>query len=401
MLSAAPRRHIALLGDGNSVHVQRWAHEMAVRGWRLSLITARPAEAGALPAGVAQHVLPPVRRSADWLWRTGAARRAVAALRPDLLHAHYVTSYGYLGARAARASGLPLMLTAWGSDLLLTPRRHPLIARLTAWTLAQARLLTGDSADLLQAARRLCPRVRTELVHWGVERARFAPAPWAAKPGFEAVSLRSWAPNYAIGTILDALAQVRRQQPGAVLHLLGGGPQEAALRAQAARLGLDESALRWHGRQDDAGMAAVLARCKLAVTVPHSDATSVSLLESMACGLAVIASDLPANRHWLAAPPGASASASAASATNGNALVPAGDANALAAAWLALMQDEARAAAAGQANARRIALEGDRRLQMDRVDALYRALLGDETRPDAGGSHAAKPLAGVPTRNMP
>ena len=34
--------HICLLGDANSVHVQRWAREMLARGWRLSLVTARP-----------------------------------------------------------------------------------------------------------------------------------------------------------------------------------------------------------------------------------------------------------------------------------------------------------------------------------------------------------------------
>ncbi|MBQ9578423.1 MAG: hypothetical protein IJR28_02705 [Ottowia sp.] len=68
-----PASHIALLGDGSSVHLQRWAREMAARGWRLSVVTARPAADGDLPVGVAQHVLPPVRRSSDWLWRAPIA----------------------------------------------------------------------------------------------------------------------------------------------------------------------------------------------------------------------------------------------------------------------------------------------------------------------------------------
>ena len=108
-------------------------------------------------------------------------------------------------------------------------------------------------------------------------------------------------------------------------------------------------------------MAAVLARCKLSISVPESDATSVSVLESMACGLAVLASDLPANRHWLEPGP----------------LVPAGDAEALAEQWQMLMQDESRAAALGTANAARIAAEGDRRAQMDAMDACYRRLLAE------------------------
>lgn len=343
--------HIALLGDANSVHVQRWLREMQARGWRLSLITARPQAI----AGVEQIVLPPVRRSSDWLWRVGAARRAIRRLQPDLVHAHYLTSYGYLAARAGRR---PLVMTAWGSDLLVTPRESVPKRWLTAWTLRRADLVTGDSPDLLAAAQALAPGVRTELIHWGVERARFAPVPWSAKPGFEAVSLRSWEPNYRIDTILRAFALLRQRWPEARLHLLGGGSQEEALRALVDELAL-QTAVQFHGRLDDAGMAAVLARCKLSISVPESDATSVSVLESMACGLAVVASDLPANRDWL----------------QSELLVPAGDAVALARTWDGLIDDEARAQAAGAQNAARIARDGDRSVQMDAVDRLYRQLI--------------------------
>ncbi|MDR0457462.1 MAG: glycosyltransferase [Burkholderiaceae bacterium] len=356
--------HLVLLGDAASVHMQRWAREMRARGWRVSLVTARPAPK-TLEAlhGVRQVTLPPAECSCDWLWRAGAARRALQRLQPGIVHAHYVTSYGYLAARASgwlRRAGVPVVMSAWGSDLLVTPRESALKRLLTAWTLRRADAVTGASPDLLAAARAFAPGVRTALIHWGVERERFAPAPWADKPGFEAVSLRSWEANYRIDTILDGLALLRARQPDRAwrLHLLGGGSLEAALRAQTARLGL-QGAVQFHGRLDDAGMAAVLARCKLSISVPVSDATSVSVLESMACGLPVIASDLPANRDWL----------------DPALLVPAGDAAALARRWQTLADDDAHAWRIGAANAGRIAREGGRKAQMDAVDRLYRDLL--------------------------
>jgi glycosyltransferase involved in cell wall biosynthesis len=142
------------------------------------------------------------------------------------------------------------------------------------------------------------------------------------------------------------------------LHLLGGGTLEPALRAQVQELCLVPS-VTFHGRLDDAGMAAVLARCKISVSVPASDATSVAMLESMACGLAVVASDLPANRQWITP----------------ELLVPAGDAQALAQVLQRLASDDALARQAGERNAERIALDGDRKAQMDRMDRLYRELL--------------------------
>jgi glycosyltransferase involved in cell wall biosynthesis len=352
--------HLCLLGDANSVHLRRWAQEMAARGFRINIVTARPQPL----EGIAQVVLPPVHRSADWLWRVGAARRAVAALAPDLVHAHYVTSYGFLAARIGRR---PLVMTAWGSDLLLTPRRSALMRMLTGWTLRQADVVTGDSLDLVAAADAYGLRRPAVQLHWGADMARFAPVDWSARAPFEIVSLRSWEPNYRIPVILQAVATLHREAPQRPLHLhlLGGGPDEAALRAQAQALGL-AGVVSFHGRLDDAGMAAVLARCKASVSVPASDATSVSVLESMAAGVPVVASDLPANRQWLDADP--------------RLVVPVDDAAALAAALRLLREDDALASRVSEHQLARMRRDGDRRVQMDRMAALYRELLSGARR---------------------
>lgn len=345
--------HLCLLGDANSVHLRRWAEEMVARGHRVSVVTAR---SGPIAGVDEQRVLPPVARSSDWLWRVGAARRAVESLAPDIVHAHYVTSYGYLAARIGRH---PLVMTAWGSDLLVTPHANPLMRWLTSWTLRRADLATGDSADLVDAVRLHAPEVRTALIHWGADLAKFHPAGDARPPGFEIVSLRSWEPNYNIDVIVAAVARLRERLPGSAvhLHLLGGGPQEAVLREQVAALGL-AGHVTFHGRVGDAAMVATLQRCRASVSIPTSDATSVSVLESMACGLPVVASDLPANRQWLGA----------------EMLVAPRDAGAVAAALERLARDPAEAEAIGVRNLERMQRDGSRAAQMDRMDALYESL---------------------------
>ena len=65
--------HLCLLGDATSPHIQRWAREMLQRGYRVSLITARPAPLD----GVDVRAIRPVRRSMDWLMRVGETQRHV------------------------------------------------------------------------------------------------------------------------------------------------------------------------------------------------------------------------------------------------------------------------------------------------------------------------------------
>jgi glycosyltransferase involved in cell wall biosynthesis len=346
------RVHLCLFGDATSPHVQRWAREMLARNYRVSLITARPAAID----GVEIRSLTPVRRSAEWLLRVGEARRHVATLAPDILHAHYVTSYGYL---AARCGHHPLVMTAWGSDLLVTPQANPWMRWLTRWILRQADLITGDSSSLVAAAQEFRPHAPVHELHWGVDLARFHPVHWAHKPGVQLVSLRAWEPNYNIDTIVRAFAlmHTRLAPLDLRLHLLGGGSMEHALRSLAVSAGVADR-IFFHGRLDDAGMARVLAEAKISISVPTSDATSVAMLESMASGLAVVASQLQSNAHWIDA----------------QWLVPPHDAHALADLLERLAVSEGLAEQVGRQNAARIAKDGDRTLQMDRMHALYQQL---------------------------
>lgn len=352
--------HLCLLGDANSVHVQRWASEMLARGCKVSVVTARPAEL----QGVEQRVISGVSRSTDWLFRVAETRRQLDSLAPDIVHAHYITSYGYLAAQASRR---PLVMTAWGSDILLTPHQSRLKRWLTGWTLRQADLITGDSLDLVDEIASYRPTARVYQIHWGADMSRFRPADWAAKPCFDVVSLRSWEPNYHVDVIVTAFADLCRRVPqgNPQLHLLGGGSGEAALRAQVRAFGI-EANVSLHGRVDDAAMAAVLGVSKVSVSVPHSDATSVSVLESMAAGLPVIASDLPANRQWLGADDGA--------------FVGAGDPVALTAALESMRLDDRRASDIGRRNHERMLRDGSRAVQMDLMLSMYETLLRTSSR---------------------
>lgn len=361
---------ILFFGDACSVHLQRWVAAMAARGFECLVATRSPqARLQAVPGARELHLLHPGSDAAGWFAALPAVRRLAARLQPRWLHGHYVTSYGLWAAACRGVVAAPLVQTAWGSDILVTPRARGLQGRLmralVGWSLRRAALVTADSQDMLAEIRRYLPPGSTlpvEEVLWGVDTARFQPG--AAAPGFEIASPRNWEPNYRIDTVLAGFAAfaARCPQAGAVLHLLGGGPQAAALRAQAQALGV-AGQVRFSGRVDAATLAATLQRCRVAVSVPASDATSVSVLEAMACALPVLASDLPANRQWL----------------DPAMLLPAtGDPPALAAALAAALQRlheaPAQAAAQGRRNLALVQARASQQAQMDRMAALYRRL---------------------------
>ena len=359
-----PGRALLIFGDASSVHTQRWAREMVARGHVVVVGTRLPAEIEGVAAVVP---LQPGRDGAGWFRALPAVRRLARALQPRIVHGHYVTGYGLW---AAACGWGPVVLTAWGSDILVTPRESALMRRIVGWSLRRADLMTADSQDALDAMGlhgdgAVAPRHE---ILWGADTDRFVPAQrlTADKPDdhgpLRILSLRSWEPNYNIDVLIDAVAALRSARPGraVTLELLGGGPDAAALQARALGAGLGPDVARFTGRVGDAAMVAAMQAADVSVTVPSSDATSVSLLESLACGLPVIASDLPANRRWIDERAGL--------------IVPVRDAGALTAALLALIDDPRRRQAMGAHNRALALREASRRVQMDRMDALYRQL---------------------------
>ncbi|MEP7282540.1 MAG: glycosyltransferase [Rubrivivax sp.] len=354
---------LLICADASSVHTRRWVQAMADRGFDCHVLTRRFAT---LPGARDVVTLRAGGDAAGWFTALPALRAHARRLRPRWVHGHYLTSYGLWAAAAARAAAAPLVLTAWGSDVLVTPRapglRGRLMRTLVGRTLRRAALVTADSHDALDAIADYGGPARRELVLWGADVAFFRPGTPA--PGFEIASLRAWEPNYRIDVVLRAVAGLRATRPDAALrlHLLGGGPQASALQALAASLNLDGVAC-FTGRVDDDGLRAVLQRCRVSVSVPASDATSVSVLESMACGLPVVASDLPANRAWI------DAAELIVAGDDPNALV-AG----LTAALIRLHDDPQGASAIGHHNRVRVEHDASRATEMDRMAALYRSL---------------------------
>lgn len=88
-------------------------------------------------------------------------------------------------------------------------------------------------------------------------------------------------------TLLDAL-----EGADCPVLLLGGGPQEQELRAQAERLGLRN--LRFLGRLDDEDKACLLQRCHALVFPSHlrSEAFGISLLEAAMYGKPMISCEI-------------------------------------------------------------------------------------------------------------
>lgn len=227
-----------------------------------------------------EEPVPPLRTLAPAICRLAAGDARI--------HAHFATAPALRALRVSRVLGRPWSLTAHAWDIYRSPANLPEKLRCAA-------LVTSGCAYTVHDLRELAGPQHADRVHeivMGVDAAaltRTMPAPH----GRTIVAVGRLVPKKGFAVLLEALAQPALV--GAQLVLVGGGPEEDALRAQAARLGLD---VRFTGELTQA--AAVRSELERAdvlampcVIAPDGDRDSMPVVvkEAMAMELPVVVSD--------------------------------------------------------------------------------------------------------------
>jgi glycosyltransferase involved in cell wall biosynthesis len=223
--------------------------------------------------------------------------------RFDAIDAHYFYPDGVAAIRLGEAFGLPVVITARGSDVTQfpdfpAPRRRILAAA------ARAAALVTVSAGLRDALVRLgVPEGRITVLRNGVDLTLFRPLEREAArarlglDGPTLVSVGALIPRKGHDRTIGAL----RLLPGWRLLIAGEGPERARLMAQARDIGVG-GRVRFLGAWPHAELAALYSAAEMSVLASSREGWANVLLESMACGTPVVAAPIPGNDEVIAAP---------------------------------------------------------------------------------------------------
>jgi glycosyltransferase involved in cell wall biosynthesis len=239
--------------------------------------------------------------AAGMRWQPRSLRRAILAeLRRagatgsdfDVIDAHYFYPDGVAAAAVADALGLPLVVSARGSDInvigdIAFARARMLDAARRASALIA---VSGALADRMKDLG--MPAARIHVLRNGVDLDVFAPVPRAdarrrlglAEEGPLVLAVGNLVPGKAFDLLVRAMADIA----DARLLLVGEGPLQIELEALARSLLPGRAALRPSMPQADLRDAYAAADV-LAVTSLREGFPNV-VIESMACGTPVVAS---------------------------------------------------------------------------------------------------------------
>jgi glycosyltransferase involved in cell wall biosynthesis len=226
---------------------------------------------------------------------TLASAHAAALAACSVLRVFQLT--GTVPALVVRARfGVPYVVTYgfWYARLSRPGPRRWLKAALERVALARAAAVIATTPELAARARRFARRV--ELIPNGVDTTAFAPksGPRAddGRPA-RVVYVGRLSAEKNLPTLLDAAARLRR--PVRIV-LVGGGPEEARLRAQARAAGVE---VDFRGVVDQRALPAVYHEADAFVLASFTEGHPKALLEAMSAGVACVASSCEGNRSLI------------------------------------------------------------------------------------------------------
>jgi glycosyltransferase involved in cell wall biosynthesis len=224
----------------------------------------------------------------------------------DLIDAHYFYPDGVAAARIGRALGKPVVITARGSDINLLPD-FPKPRAMIVEAARNASGIVAVSSALRDAMIRLgIAAEKIQVLGNGVDTDLFyeedrvaARARWHAD-GYTLVSVGNLIPTKGHDLAIRAVAMM----PDASLLIAGQGPERDRLQQLATDLGVG-ARVRLVGQLTQPDLRSLYSAADCLVLASVREGWPNVLLEAMACGASVVASDVGGVAEILGSSPSA------------------------------------------------------------------------------------------------
>lgn len=290
-------KKLLIFGDGSTIHTKKWI-EIFKGYYKLYLISFSKAEFN----GVECHYLDVGKISTSgnnfkYLLQILKVRKLIMRIKPDIINAHFLTSYGFIISLLNLR--MPVLLTLHGSDVLITPQKNLMYRLAAKYTLSKLDYYFSAATHISVILEKKYHVKSTKIttIQYGVDVKKITQMQSDMKD-IDFISTRNFVQNSNVSIIIKAFAKYVRKNPEKKLYILGSGVQENELHDLVESLEMKENII-FTGKLKHDELLKFLVRAKNYLSMTISDGASLSLLEAMAAKVIPIVSDIKANREVL------------------------------------------------------------------------------------------------------
>lgn len=293
-------KKILLLSDINSAHTRKWAEALAERGLEIGIFSLRNSDSDWFKKHKNISILSDSRISAKTFHKASIKKfvylkllpklkKVIKEFKPDILHAHYATSYGLLG----RLSGFhPFFISCWGSDVMNFPNRGFFQKSILKSNLKSADKILATSQTIEKYIHKIINK-KVIITPFGIDTAIFKPMEVQSVFDADQIvigAIKSLEKIYCIDILIRAFAELKKKVKNIKLLIVGEGTQRDELATLANQLQIEKDIL-FTGKIAHNEIPAYHNMIDIFVNISEYESFGVSVLEAMACAKPVVVTD--------------------------------------------------------------------------------------------------------------
>lgn len=300
MFSNFTLMRILLLSDTYSEHTEKWALGLASNGIEVGLFSFNKAsypwhhgKPNITLLFEPESQLNPVSTSSklSYLKHVKLLKAAISQFKPDIVHAHYATSYGLVGALAGFH---PYVISAWGTDVMKFPQKNFIFKSILKYNLSKADTICATSYTIKDYLKPVTSQ-EIQVIPFGVNVMEFSKKEVKSlfgKDSFVIGCIKALEDLYNIDVLIKAFSILKSKYPAKSLKLLiiGVGSQEAELKKMVSDLNLKGDVI-FTGRISFSEVSNYFNMLDILVNISDYESFGVSVIEAMACEKPVIATN--------------------------------------------------------------------------------------------------------------
>lgn len=288
------RIKILLLGDINSIHLQKWIDALK-KDFRLAVFSldpiSDPGKHTNLLSGIELYTnktkTTMLKSKLAYLCSLNKVRSIYKTFQPDITHAHYATSYGLLGRLT---SPKKLAVSVWGSDVYIFPKKSWLNRQIFLFIQKGTDCFFSTSIDLTIELKKYTNK-HVKLIPYGFDPELFKPSKKEPNKQFIIGTVKGLRNVYGIDRLIKAFAVFHQVNPQSECWIYGQGELKDKLINLAQDLDVAKS-VKFLGFIPHDSVADALNQFDVYCALSRSESFGVAVLEASACEIPVVVSNV-------------------------------------------------------------------------------------------------------------
>jgi len=289
-------KKILILSDANSSHTLKWVLGLTSKGYMVKIFSLMPYTGEILKEkGIDIHFASYAGKkkllypfAIDELWQL------IKEYKPDIVHAHYASSYGLLGALSRFH---PFVLSVWGSDVFDFPKISPIHKQIFKFNLKRADKICSTSYVMKDEIKKYTSK-DISIIPFGVDLNVFKPmhVHHVFKENSIVIgTVKALEKKYGMEYLIEAFAILHKRMKERSLNLMivGKGSLSSELKAKAQDLGIEsETIFTGYIPPGEIPFYHNMLTISVFPSIDDSESFGVAAVEAMACEKPVVVSNV-------------------------------------------------------------------------------------------------------------